>query len=110
MHKAAVYIGIEEVGHGQDSAVSKRCQAARHAPLPPTHCLALVLYLTAVIQQVHEQREVPGHQNRQDQRRMGNPMRKGFTLLAISLLPITNLSLHVCICDTFLFVLLSICV
>lgn len=59
VHEAAVHVGIEQIGHGQHGAVAQRCQAARHATLPPRHLLTLILHLAAVIQQVHEESEVP---------------------------------------------------
>jgi len=64
VHEAAVHVGIEEVGHGQHRAVAEGSQAPGHPPLPPTYRLAFVFHLTAVIQQVHEESEVPGQYER----------------------------------------------
>lgn len=60
VHEAAVHVCVEQVGHGQDSAVAQGSQAAGHSSLAPTYNLAFVLNLAAVVQQVHEEREVPG--------------------------------------------------
>lgn len=59
VHESAVHVGVEQVGHGKDGAVAERCQAAGHAPLPARYLLPVILHLTAVVQQVHEQGEVP---------------------------------------------------
>lgn len=64
VHESAVHVGVEQVGHGEDGAVAEGRQAARHAPLPADHLLPVVLHLAAVVQQVHEQGEVPdGREN-----------------------------------------------
>ena len=75
MHQAAVHIGVEEVGHGQHSAVAEGGQAAGHPPLPPTHRLPFILHLAAVVQQVHEQSEVPGGHKRTGTRREVDALR-----------------------------------
>lgn len=59
VHEAAVHVGVEQVGHGQHSAVAQRRQASRHAPLTAGYLLSVVLRLAAVIQQVHKECEVP---------------------------------------------------
>lgn len=60
VHEAAVHVGVEQVGHGQHGAVAQRRQPARHPALAPARRRPVLLRLAAVVQQVHEQREVPG--------------------------------------------------
>jgi len=59
MHESAVDVSVEQVGHGQDCAVTQRTEVTTGA-LP---CLALRLvlrrFLRTIIQQIHEQREIP---------------------------------------------------
>lgn len=61
VHESAVHVGVEQVGHGQDGAVAQGGQAAGHSSFAPTYDLAFILNLAAVIQQVHEEGEVPAH-------------------------------------------------
>lgn len=61
MHESAVYVSVEQIGHGEDRAVTEGGQAARHASLPAPNSLALVLDLTAVVQQVHKECEIPAN-------------------------------------------------
>lgn len=61
MHEAAVDVSVEQVGHCKDGAVAEGGQAAGHSSLSSPHGLALVLHLAAVVQQVHEEREIPAH-------------------------------------------------
>lgn len=59
VHEAAVNVGVEQVGHGQDGAVSKGSQTTGHSPFTTCYSLPVILHLAAVVQQVHEEREVP---------------------------------------------------
>lgn len=45
--------------------MSKGCQTSGHSSLTSPNCLAFILHLTAVIQQVHEQSKVPAHHQKQ---------------------------------------------
>lgn len=65
VHEATIHVSVEQVGHGQDGAVTEGCQTTRHPSLATAHRLTLVLHLATVVQQVHEQREVPAHQHKQ---------------------------------------------
>jgi len=59
VHESAVDVGIEQVGHGEHSAVAQRAQVAARTLARLSVRLLLGGFLRTVVQQVHEQREVP---------------------------------------------------
>ena len=64
VHEATVDVGIEEVGHGEHSTIPQRTQVGAGTFARPFQRLLLGRLLRAVVQQVHEQGEVPGGRGR----------------------------------------------
>ena len=58
MHESAVNVSVEQVRHGQYGAVPERRQVGA-GPLTARVHILLLGFLRAVVQQIHEQREIP---------------------------------------------------
>ena len=59
VHQPAVDVSVEQVRHGEHSAVPQGAQVRAAALAARLVALLLRLLLRAVVQKVHEQREVP---------------------------------------------------
>ena len=66
MHKPAVNVGVEKIGHGEHGAVTKGTQVA-HWTFPQRSVgLLLRRVLRTVVQQVHEQREISANRSAEE--------------------------------------------